>query len=218
MEGTAARWAQPPQKVRRLGVLVAVDDVQPLAGCLGVQLAHGRLTGTRLAHQQDRLVVRHAGRGKRVEAYCARDPNCALLASALEHGRRPRRRGRRRRRRRLRVRAAVVARAGHRRRGRRRGCAVLRMHPRIEHARLNIHTREKSVKHLPHDRLLGRLTKPFAKEHVTTFGELLVGGRFPLGPPEEIAWRDEAVLAQEDARGGATPLQLHHHVDHLAAE
>ena len=39
-----------------------------------------------------------------------------------------------------------------------------------------------------------------------------------LRPPKEIAWRDEAVLAQEDARGGATPLQLHHHVDHLAAE
>ena len=85
--------------------------------------------------------------------------------------------------RRLRVRAAIVARAGHRRRGRRRGCAVLRMHPRIERARLHVHTWEQSVKHLPHDRLLGRLTKPFAKEHVTTFGELLVCGRLPLRPP-----------------------------------
>eukprot|EP00967_Tisochrysis_lutea_P055088 scaffold69076_cov30-Tisochrysis_lutea.AAC.1 len=39
-----------------------------------------------------------------------------------------------------------------------------------------------------------------------------------VGPPEQVAWRDEAGTAGEDARTGAAALQLLHDADHRLAE
>ena len=51
------RRPEAAQEVGGLGVLVAVDDVQPRTGGAGGRLHHRRLAGARLAHQQHRLLV-----------------------------------------------------------------------------------------------------------------------------------------------------------------
>eukprot|EP00962_Isochrysis_galbana_P005087 scaffold1394_cov109-Isochrysis_galbana.AAC.30 len=93
-----------------------------------------------------------------------------------------------------------------------------REQPLVQRFRPEGHARQPSAQHLRHRLPLGRRAQALGQQRVASLGELLVGERPPVSPSKQIARRDEACPAGEDARAGPAPLQLLHHRHHGAAK
>ena len=77
----APGWPEAAEEVGRLGMLVAVDDVQTLASECSSQLTHRCLACTRLTHQQRRLRVLQAAAEQGVHAAHGRRPHNAIQSA-----------------------------------------------------------------------------------------------------------------------------------------